>query len=225
MNEIIELKNVHKIYELGKVKINAVAGISLKIRKGDFISIIGPSGSGKSTVMHLIGGLDLPSKGAVFINKKNTALMDDDKLAHLRGRTIGFIFQTFNLINTATAVENVMLPMTFQGISEEEGRVKAIKLLENLGLGHRLNHKPQELSGGEQQRIAISRALANDPNLILADEPTGNLDSNTGNKIINILKDLNDKKGKTLVIVTHDMAVAEQAKRIIKLKDGMIDEN
>ncbi|MEM4703393.1 MAG: ABC transporter ATP-binding protein [Candidatus Pacearchaeota archaeon] len=218
---IIRLNNVCKTYDLGKIKVPAICDVSLDIKEGDFVAIMGPSGSGKSTLMNLIGALDIPTAGSIFLENENIALMNESTLAQLRGKKIGFIFQQFNLIATLTAKENVMLPMIFQGTSTKERNSRAKNLLEQVGLGKRTNHKPNELSGGEQQRVAIARALANDPDIILADEPTGNLDSKTGKEILDMLKKLN-KKGKTVIIITHDKEIAKNAKKIMYLKDGKL---
>jgi len=216
MNTIIKLDNVCKTYKLGKeVDVKAVCHAHFEIKKGEFIAIMGPSGSGKSTLMNLVGALDLPSDGRIFL--------DESDLAQIRGKKIGFIFQQFNLIGTLTAKENIMLPMMFQGTSSEERERKALELLKNVGLADRANHKPGELSGGQQQRVAIARALANDPDVILADEPTGNLDSKTGKEIMDFLKELN-KQGKTIIMVTHDLNIAKKARRIIHIIDGHIKE-
>ena len=219
---IIRLENVHKDYQMGDSIVSAVDGVDLEINKGDFVAIIGPSGSGKSTVMNLVGALDFASKGDIFLSNVDIEHLEESDLAQLRGRKIGFVFQTFNLIQTLTAVENVMLPMMFQGIGKEERLGRASKILERLNMGHRLDHLPNELSGGERQRVAVARALSNDPEVILADEPTGNLDTKTGEQILALLSQLHKEKGKTLIIVTHDMYVAERADRIITLQDGMV---
>ena len=221
MNEIIELKGVTKIYKMGKVFVPALRGINLKIRKGEFVSIMGPSGSGKTTLMNLIGCLDRPTEGEIYIANKNVAKLKDDELARLRRERIGFVFQQFNLIPRLTALENVELPMWFAGLSKKKRRERAIELLKLVGLEKRINHKPAELSGGERQRVSIARALANDPGIILADEPTGNLDTKTGKEIMEILKDLN-KQGRTIVLVTHDETFAREAERIIRIKDGRL---
>jgi len=218
---MIELKNVWKVYTMGKVEVPALRGVSLRIKQKDYVSIMGPSGSGKSTLMHMIGLLDTPTKGTVLFENKDVTKMKESKLASLRGKKIGFIFQTFNLIQTMNAVQNVELPMIFQGVPAQKRRKRAIELLEQVGLGHRVDHKPTEMSGGERQRVAIARALANDPELILADEPTGNLDSKSGEQIINILSDLN-KAGKTVLIVTHDPNVTKKSRKVIKIKDGRL---
>jgi putative ABC transport system ATP-binding protein len=218
---IIELRDVWKTYQLGETTVNAVQNMSLKIQKGDFLALVGPSGAGKSTCMNLIGCLDIPSKGAIYLDKQNISQLEESELAQIRGKKIGFIFQQFNLINTLTAAENVALPMLFQGVDENTRKKRAEELLTLVGLGDRINHKPTELSGGQQQRVAIARSLSNDPEVILADEPTGNLDSKTGKNIIEYLKGIN-KKGKTLIIVTHDNDLAKQARRIVRVKDGQI---
>lgn len=199
---IIELKNVHKDYVMGDSKIHAVEDVSLQIKRGDFVALIGPSGSGKSTMMNLVGALDLATQGDIFFDNQNIEHLHESELAQVRGRKIGFIFQTFNLIPILTALENVMLPMIFQNVEREKGIEKAKKLLKDVKLGHRIGHLPNELGGGEMQRVAIARALANDPEVILADEPTGNLDSKTGEEITKIFSKLN-KEGKTIIVVTY----------------------
>jgi putative ABC transport system ATP-binding protein len=221
---IIDIRDVWKIYDLGKVKVEAVRGISIQIKKGDFISIMGPSGSGKSTFMNLIGCLDIPTKGTILLNGKDISHMSESGLATVRGKTIGFIFQQFNLINTLTALENVMLPMTFQEVPSALRVKKAVSLLNLVELGNRMHHRPGELSGGQQQRVAIARSLANDPKVILADEPTGNVDSKTGKVIMDYLKNLNKKENKTIVMVTHDPEVAKHADKIIQIYDGQISQ-
>lgn len=220
---IIELKNVHKDYEIGNTIISAVEAVDLKINQGDFIAIVGPSGSGKSTMMNLIGALDLATEGDIFLDNVNIEHLHESELAQLRGKKIGFVFQTFNLIPTLTALENVMLPMIFQNIELEERKERATKLLEDLGLGKRFKHLPSELSGGEKQRVALARALANDPEVILADEPTGNLDSKRSEEVAKMFVKLS-KQGKTIILVTHDLDIAKYANKIYKLKDGRISE-
>ena len=218
---IIRIEEAWKTYKLDLVEVHAVQGINIDIKKGEFVSIVGKSGSGKSTTLNLIGCLDIPTKGAIYLDDHNIAHLQEDELAKIRGKKIGFIFQTFNLIPSLNIVENVSMPMIFQNnMSEEQRERKAKQLLELVGLSHRLQHKPSELSGGERQRVAIARSLANDPEVILADEPTGNLDTKTGEQILKLLSDLNRNQGKTLIIVTHDLYVAKQADRIIKLQDG-----
>lgn len=222
---IIQLKKVWKTYKMGEANVHALQGIDLHVYPGEFLAIQGPSGSGKSTAMNLVGCLDVPTKGEVFLDGENIAKLTESDLAQIRGRKIGFIFQKFNLIDTLTALENVMLPMTFQGISEGERKKQAEKLLKQFGLGDRMDHKPNQLSGGQQQRVAIARALALDSPVILADEPTGNLDSKTGKEVMEFLRDLNEKHGKTIVLVTHDDVLAHVADRVEFLKDGHIIES
>jgi len=219
--EIIKLENVKKSYKMGKVVVNAVNGVSLTIYKGEFVGIEGPSGSGKSTLLNIVGCLDVPTSGEVYLDSKNISVLSESDLASIRGKKIGFIFQQFNLIPTLTAVENIMLPMIFQGTSKERRLKKAKELLKLVDLSDRMFHKPNELSGGQQQRVAIARALANDPQVILADEPTGNLDSTTGQHVMQMLEKLNDE-GITIVMVTHDPRSATHAKRVIFIKDGKL---
>ena len=221
-NVLIKLENVKKVYKLEKVDVIALRNISFEVEEGEYVAIVGPSGSGKSTIMNLIGCLDKPTSGRVLIEGKDTKKMSEKKLAEIRRKKIGFVFQQFNLIPRLTAIENVELPMWFSGMDARERRRRAKKLLEAVGLGDRLNHKPGELSGGQQQRVAIARALANDPSVILADEPTGNLDSKSGEEIISLLEELNNE-GKTLVVVTHERHIEKRARRIIRIKDGMVE--
>jgi len=216
------LDNVWKIYKMGEVEVPALQGINLDIKEDEFVSIMGPSGSGKSTMMNMVGALDIPTKGAIYLDNKNIAHLSESDLAQVRGRRIGFIFQQFNLIPTLTALENVMLPMAFQNKPKEERIKRAKELLKMVDLVDRMDHRPNEMSGGQQQRVAIARALANDPEVILADEPTGNLDSKTGHKFMDFLQDFNKKQKKTIIVVTHDKFVAEHAQRIVTLKDGKI---
>ena len=219
--EIIKLKEVFKFFQLGESVVKALDGVDLTIKKGEFIAIVGPSGSGKSTMMNMVGALDIATKGDIFLDKINIEHLEESQLAQIRGRRIGFIFQTFNLVPTLTALENVMLPMVFQRIPLRERQRRARELLEKVGLGERLAHLPSELSGGESQRVAICRALANDPEVILADEPTGNLDTKTGEEVVKTFEELN-KEGKTIIMVTHDLDMAKHADKIYKLKDGKI---
>jgi putative ABC transport system ATP-binding protein len=219
---LIKLDNVCKEYEIGETKISALCDVSMNIEKGDFVAIIGPSGSGKSTAMNLVGALDLANKGAIFLDGNDIEHLEESELAQIRGRKIGFVFQTFNLIPTLNAVENVMLPMTFQGIEYEEREERAKMLLDKVGLSHRLYNLPGQMSGGERQRVAIARALANDPEVILADEPTGNLDSKRGEEIVNLFLKLR-KEGKTIIMVTHNLDMAKHANKIYKLKDGRLE--
>ena len=219
---IIELKDVWKTYTMGENQVHALRGLNLRVHEGEFLSIMGPSGSGKSTSMNMIGCLDIPTKGNILLDGINIASLHESDLAQIRGRKIGFIFQKFNLIGTLSAKENVMLPMIFQGIPEVERHRRAKELLELVDLGDRLDHRPGELSGGQQQRVAIARALAVEPAVILADEPTGNLDSTTGANVIEFLRKLHEEKGTTVVMVTHDEHVAKNADRVEYLKDGQI---
>jgi len=218
---VVELKDVHKIYHMGNEIVKAVDGISLKIHHGELVSIMGPSGSGKSTMMHIIGALDLPTKGKVLIDETDLSKLSEDDIATIRGKKIGFIFQEFNLIPTLSALENVRLPMLFQDYDEEDLDQNCIKLLTKVGLKERIHHKPTELSGGQQQRVAIARSLVNDPDIILADEPTGALDSKSNDEIIFLLEELN-RQGKTVIIITHNKSVADHTDRNIILKDGKI---
>lgn len=219
--EIIKLEEVSKEYKMGELVVEALKEVSLEIKKGDFVSIVGPSGSGKSTIMNMIGALDLPTKGSIFLDGINIKNLNESELAQVRGKKIGFVFQTFNLIPTLTALENVMLPMMFQNVDIMTRREKAESILKDIGLEHRFNHLPNELSGGERQRVAIARALANNPDVILADEPTGNLDSKRGKEIAEMFVKLN-KDGKTIILVTHDSEIAKYSKKIYNLKDGRI---
>ena len=220
MENLIELHNVEKEYVMGDVKLRVLKEINLKVKKSEIVAITGPSGSGKSTMLHILGCLDRPTKGKVIIDGVDVSKIDDDGLAKLRREKIGFIFQFFNIIPIFTALENVELPMIFSKKSNRMERAK--ELLKAVGLQQRMSHHPSQLSGGETQRVAIARALANDPKLILADEPTGNLDSKYGKEIMDILIKLNKEKGTTLLLITHDISVAKYAERIIRLKDGMI---
>ncbi|MBS3106016.1 ABC transporter ATP-binding protein [Candidatus Woesearchaeota archaeon] len=219
---MIKLENVWKIYEMGEVKVKALQGLDLDVKEGEFLAIMGPSGSGKSTAVNMIGCLDVPSKGKIMLDNHDISKLSESDLAQIRGRKIGFIFQQFNLIPTLTALENVALPIVFQSVDRETRTKRATKLLEIVELGDRMEHKPAELSGGQQQRVAIARALANDPEVILADEPTGNLDSSTGETVMGFLQKLNRKEGKTIILVTHDKNVAKHADKIEFLKDGKV---
>jgi putative ABC transport system ATP-binding protein len=220
---VIELVDVWKIYKMGDVEVAALRGLSLKIFRGEFVSIMGPSGSGKSTAMNMVGCLDVPTKGQVLLDGQDISRLSESDLAQIRGRKIGFIFQTFNLMPGLSALENVMLPMTFQSIPKDKREKKAKELLEIVDLGSRLNHRPTELSGGQQQRVAIARSLANDPAVILADEPTGNLDQKTGREVMQMLSDLHCKEGKTIIMVTHDVNIAQYAERSVRIRDGVIE--
>jgi|SRR3989344_4311131 len=222
MNKIIELKEVWKIYKLGKVDFPALSGANLEINKGEFLAIIGPSGSGKSTMLNSVGALDVPSKGQIFLDNRDIAHLHESDLAQIRGKKIGFIFQSFHLIPSLSALGNVALPMMFQGINKYEREKRAKELLESVGLGDKLNNLPGQLSGGQSQRVAIARALSNNPEVILADEPTGNLDSKTGEDILKLLRDLQKRENKTLIVVTHDEKISKQADRIAYLSDGKV---
>jgi putative ABC transport system ATP-binding protein len=219
---LLKLENVWKIYQLGKIELAVLKDVNLEIKSGSFVAIMGPSGSGKSTLMYLVGLLDTPTKGKIYLEGKDVSGFSENELAELRGKKIGFIFQQFNLLSNLTALENVTLPMVFQGVSEKERTENGKKILCSLNLEDRINHRPTELSGGEQQRIAIARSLANDPEIIIADEPTGNLDSGAGRMIMEILADFHKKRGKTIIVVTHDKEVAGYSEKIINLRDGKI---
>jgi putative ABC transport system ATP-binding protein len=220
MTAVIRLIDVWKIYHMDEVDVPALSGMNIEIKKGEFVAIVGKSGSGKSTCMNMIGCLDTPTRGSVFLERHDISKLAESTLAQIRGRKIGFIFQTFNLIPTLTALDNVMLPMTFQDMSREKRIRISQKLLEKVGLGERVDHLPGQLSGGERQRVAVARALGNDPEVILADEPTGNLDSKTGNEIMEMLCELNKKDKKTIIMVTHDDSLTKYADRVIHIKDG-----
>ncbi len=218
---LIQTDDLWKTYEMGSEKIHALHSVSFEILRNEYVAIMGPSGSGKSTLMNLIGCLDTPSKGNYFLNGKLVSDMDDDELAYIRNREIGFVFQTFNLLPRASALQNVELPLIYAGIPASERRQKAIYSLQQVELEPRMHHKPSELSGGQRQRVAIARALVNNPSLILADEPTGNLDSKTGREIMGVFEKLHDQ-GNTIVLVTHELEIAQYAQRVIHLLDGRI---
>ena len=219
---MIEISDVTKTYRMGSVEVNALRGVSLKIEKGDFVSIMGPSGSGKSTLMNLLGCLDSPTSGSYHLNGQDVSGLSERQLAHVRNRDIGFVFQGFNLLARTPAQRQVELPLMYAGVEARDRHRKARQALETVGLGDRLKHKPEELSGGEQQRVAIARALATEPSIILADEPTGNLDTHTGNDILRLFEQLNEQ-GITLIFVTHDPETAEYSRRIIRIRDGLVE--
>jgi len=219
--DVIRLEDVDKTYIMGKVKVHALRGVNLAIEKGEYVAIMGPSGSGKSTLMNQVGALDRPTKGKVFIEERDISKMSDNELARIRRENIGFIFQQFNLISRLTAIENVELPMWYAGIPKIKRVRRAAELLKLVGLGDRMKHRPTELSGGEMQRVCIARALANNPDIVMADEPTGNLDSKSSEDIMDILEKLN-KEGRTIVMVTHEEEYAKRAQRTIYIRDGLI---
>jgi putative ABC transport system ATP-binding protein len=221
-NNLIQLEKIIKIYKIGDIQVNALAGVSYAIKQGDFIAIMGPSGSGKSTLMNIIGCLDRPTEGKYILDGEEVSTLDKNKLAGIRNRKIGFVFQTFNLLSRTTALENTELPLLYSNIPSKNAREMAYKALSSVGLGGRELHRTNQLSGGEQQRVAIARSLVNNPPLLLADEPTGNLDSKTGKEIIEIFKKLNEEKGITIILVTHDPGVSQAARRRIYLSDGQI---
>ncbi len=221
-HNLIITKDIWKIYKLGKEEVQALRGVSLEIKKNEFVAIMGPSGSGKSTLLNILGCLDTPTSGQYFLNGKEVSQFSDEELALIRNKEIGFVFQVFNLLPNVDAFHNVELPLIYNGTPKKERRERVISALKMVELAHRMKHKPAELSGGERQRVAIARALVNNPSLILADEPTGNLDSRSGSEILNLFEKLHSL-GNTIVIVTHDPNIAERAKRIIYIKDGMIE--
>ena len=220
---VVRTQEVKKVYKMGNVELAALKGISIEIFTGEYISIMGPSGSGKTTLFNMVGGLDKPSEGKVYIDEVDVAQLDAYELAWLRCRKIGYIFQTFNLIPVMTALENVTLPMVFAGLTSDEARDKGVELLTRVGLGDRIMHKPYELSGGQQQRVAVARAMANDPAIILADEPTGNLDLATGTEIIDLLREMNEESGVTVISATHDHKMLNVSDRVVWIRDGMVD--
>ena len=220
---IVRTKDLSKEYIMGKVVVQALRGVEVDIMRGEYISIMGPSGSGKSTLFNMVGGLDKPTQGTVFIDEVDMAQLDAFELAWLRCRKIGYIFQTFNLIPVMTALENITLPMIFAGATTDEMIERGVELLKIVGLGDRLHHKPSELSGGQQQRVAIARSLANSPAIVLADEPTGNLDLRTGKEIIDLLRRLNEESGVTVISATHDLKMIDVSDRVIWIRDGLVD--
>lgn len=220
---VVEVQNLVKTYQMGSVEVHALRGLSMQVRKGEIIAIMGPSGSGKSTLMNILGCLDRPSSGTYMLNKENVADLTDDQLAQIRNRQVGFVFQTYNLLARSSALTNVMLPLRYRDNGHANPKQIAEELLERVGLGDRMQHKPSEMSGGQQQRVAIARALVNDPAIVLADEPTGNLDSNSGKEIMELLLSLNKERGVTLIIVTHDPRIAELTQRTVRILDGRVE--
>jgi len=219
---IIKTSNLKRSFQVGSEKVEALKGINLSVEEGEFLSIMGPSGSGKTTLMNIIGCLDTPSSGTYFLNDKLVNELSDDELANIRNKEIGFVFQSFHLLGKNSALNNVLLPMKYAGIKEDEAILRAKDVLEKVGLTDRINHSPSELSGGQQQRVAIARALVNKPSIIFADEPTGNLDSQTGTDVMNLFKELNDQ-GQTIILITHEEDIAMQSNRIINIRDGLIE--
>jgi putative ABC transport system ATP-binding protein len=217
---LIDIRNVTKVYRMGDVEVHALRGVSLQVRHGEMMAIMGASGSGKSTLMNVLGALDTPTSGEYYLDGQDIGRMRDDKLAEVRSRKIGFVFQSFNLLPRTTALANVELPLIYAGVSAS--RDKCARALESVGLGDRMNHRPNELSGGQQQRVAIARALVNEPSLILADEPTGNLDSRAGEEVMRLFQELNEQKGLTVIFVTHELDIAAHTRRIVRIHDGLI---
>jgi putative ABC transport system ATP-binding protein len=222
-NAVIQIRDIRKVYQMGEIKVHALKGISLEIHQGEITTIMGPSGSGKSTLMNILGCLDQPTSGTYYLDGEDVSQMTDDELAHVRNRRVGFVFQNFNLLARTSAIDNVQLPLIYAGIPAKERRPRAQQVLESVGLGDRLHHTPNELSGGQQQRVAIARSLVNNPSIILADEPTGNLDSKSGEEVMAILQRLNRESGITIVMVTHDPHISHYTQRIFHLFDGEIE--
>jgi putative ABC transport system ATP-binding protein len=220
---LIEIRDLVKLYEMGDVQVRALDGVSVTVDRGEFVAIMGPSGSGKSTLMNLIGCLDTPTSGTYRLNEQEVSRLDDDELARIRNKEIGFVFQTFNLLSRTSALENVEVPLVYAGVPRQERHRRAREMLEQCGLGDRMHHQPNELSGGQRQRVAVARALVNNPSILLADEPTGNLDSRTGEEIMLLFDELN-RRGNTIVLVTHEEDIAHHARRVVRLRDGKVVE-
>lgn len=223
MDNVIEVRDIKKIYKMGEVEVHALRGVSFDIERGEVISIMGPSGSGKSTLMNMLGCLDRPTSGEYYLDGELVSTLTDDQLAIIRNKKVGFVFQSFNLLSRVSSLANVELPLRYAGVTSGR-RDLARQTLEAVGLGDRVHHRPTELSGGQQQRVAVARAIINDPSIIMADEPTGNLDSKVGQEIMDLLLSLNKERGTTLIIVTHDPTIAEQTERVIRLMDGHLDD-
>ena len=221
---LIDIREITKVYQMGQEQVHALSGVNLGVERGEYVAIMGPSGSGKSTLMNLVGCLDTPTSGSYVLNGREVARMTDDELAAIRNQEIGFVFQTFNLLPRTNALQQVELPLVYSGLARKERRERAVKALEAVGLGDRMNHHPNEMSGGQRQRVAVARALINDPSILLADEPTGNLDSQTGAEIMALFADLN-RRGNTIVLVTHEEDIAAHARRIVRLRDGKVTED
>jgi putative ABC transport system ATP-binding protein len=222
MTDVIEVHDLTKVYKMGEIEVEALRGVSMKVKRGEVVAIMGPSGSGKSTMMNILGCLDRPTSGEYKLDGEAVAEMNDDQLASIRNRKVGFVFQSFNLLSRQTALFNVELPLRYGGVVDGR-RARATAALEAVGLGDRMTHRPPELSGGEQQRVAIARALVNQPAILMADEPTGNLDSKVGQEIMSLLLTLNKDRGTTLIIITHDPTIAEQTQRVVRLRDGLLE--
>lgn len=222
---VVEAKDLTKVYQMGEVQVHALRGLSLKVKPGEVISIMGPSGSGKSTLMNMLGCLDIPTSGEYLLDGENISDMNDNQLAGIRNRKVGFVFQSFNLLPRSTALTNVELPLRYSARNGKDRRKTALAALEAVGLADRVNHRPNELSGGEQQRVALARAIVNNPSIIMADEPTGNLDTTSGDEIMTLLLNLNKERGATLIIVTHDPEIAEQTERVVQILDGVVVED
>jgi len=221
---VIEIKNITRMYKMGEVEVHALRGVSFQVRQGEMVAIMGPSGSGKSTMMNILGCLDRPTSGEYVLDGESVASLSDDQLANIRNHKVGFVFQSFNLLSRQSALANVELPLRYAGLSNGNRRARAQVALEAVGLGDRLHHRPMELSGGQQQRVAIARAIVNEPAIIMADEPTGNLDSKVGKEIMTLLLNLNKERGTTLIIITHDPVIGSQAQRIVRIRDGVVEE-